>query len=327
VAQAKLRASIEEAKLAIEEEGITQEEKLKRIEDALKLERKFTNEEVRLQELKTEAQRLAAKAAVNNNEENQKLADEEARLFELKAERDRKLKELTTKRTAILNKAAQDELAIYNNLENAKKAKAPESDKIIEVDQDSLNEDLAFADDILKQGVANFDEAEKAKTEIANREEQLRRNLASTGVALAISALSSIFGESKAFAIAAALNNTFQAVTATLAAYPAPFNFGLAGLVGAAGLAQVAKIKSTKKGSSSGGSSSSSSSGARSSATLPSFTLPTVSGQSASNPIMSNSGANVTLNVENKIDRSGLALAVRDGNNELNSAGISVNSQ
>jgi hypothetical protein len=72
--------------------------------------------------------------------------------------------------------------------------------------------------------------------------------------------LSKAFGDSKAFAIAAAIINTAEAVTKTLATYGAtPWGFAAAAAAAAAGLAQVRSIQSTNKNSSSGSSSTSAS--------------------------------------------------------------------
>lgn len=65
--------------------------------------------------------------------------------------------------------------------------------------------------------------------------------------------LAIVFKDSKAVAIATALINTFEAVTKALAAFPPPFNFAAAAAVLAAGLAQVANIKSTTERSSGAG--------------------------------------------------------------------------
>lgn len=66
--------------------------------------------------------------------------------------------------------------------------------------------------------------------------------------------LASIFGESKAVAIAVALINTAEAVTKTLATYGAtPWGIALAATAAAAGLAQVAQIRKTTKGGGGGG--------------------------------------------------------------------------
>ena len=67
--------------------------------------------------------------------------------------------------------------------------------------------------------------------------------------------LESAFGKSKLVAIASALVNTYQSVTNAMANIPAPFNIAAAAAALAAGMAQVANIKSTssKSTSSKGG--------------------------------------------------------------------------
>ena len=55
----------------------------------------------------------------------------------------------------------------------------------------------------------------------------------------------SMFEINKVAGIANAVISTYEGVTKTLAAYPAPYNLALAGVVAAAGFAQVAAIKST----------------------------------------------------------------------------------
>ncbi len=67
--------------------------------------------------------------------------------------------------------------------------------------------------------------------------------------------LEKVFSNSKAVAIASALINTFEGATKALAAYPPPFNAVAAAAVVAAGLAQVANIRSTTKSGGGGGSS------------------------------------------------------------------------
>lgn len=63
-----------------------------------------------------------------------------------------------------------------------------------------------------------------------------------------VDTLGMIFGESKEFAIAAAIINTAQAITKTLAEVPYPLNIAAAAMVAAMGAAQIAKIASTNKG-------------------------------------------------------------------------------
>ena len=68
--------------------------------------------------------------------------------------------------------------------------------------------------------------------------------------------LGAVFGEKKGFAIALALMNTFRAVTAALAEDgPGPARYASAAAALAMGMAQVARIRSTNLGSSSGSSS------------------------------------------------------------------------
>lgn len=65
--------------------------------------------------------------------------------------------------------------------------------------------------------------------------------------------LGKVFENNKAIAVATALINTYQAVTNAWANVPWPLNIAAAGAALAAGMAQVANIKSTNKSSSSGG--------------------------------------------------------------------------
>ena len=65
--------------------------------------------------------------------------------------------------------------------------------------------------------------------------------------------LEKVFAGSKAVAIASALINTFEAATKALAAYPPPFNYAAAAATVAAGLAQVANIRSTSSAGGGGG--------------------------------------------------------------------------
>jgi len=76
--------------------------------------------------------------------------------------------------------------------------------------------------------------------------------------------LSTIFGDTKAVAIATALINTYQGITRAIATYPPPLSYAMAAIQAAAGFAQVANIR--KQTSSGGGSGATSASSATSSA-------------------------------------------------------------
>lgn len=64
--------------------------------------------------------------------------------------------------------------------------------------------------------------------------------------------ISAVFGKGKIAAIATAIIDTAQAVVKALASAPPPLNYALAGAVGAAGLIQINKIRSTEAGFASG---------------------------------------------------------------------------
>lgn len=82
--------------------------------------------------------------------------------------------------------------------------------------------------------------------------------------------LSTIFGDTKAVAIATALINTYQGVTKALATYPPPVAQIMAGIQLAAGLAQVANIrKQTKSGGGGGGGGGDTGAGAAAAAQMP----------------------------------------------------------
>jgi hypothetical protein len=137
------------------------------------------------------------------------------------------------------------------------------------------------------------------------------------------------FNVNKGLSIAQGTMNSFEAYTSTLAnsPFPPPFNFVAAGAALAAGLAKVAVIASTKFNPQGGGSAPSAGGGS-SSFTLPSrpsFTSD-MSQRVANEPASrtTNFQPIVNLQVENRLDREGLALNVREGNDTLNARAISV---
>lgn len=121
---------------------------------------------------------------------------------------------------------------------------------------------------------------------VANRRQMdAQSRLSDALLSQVVSTGQAIFGENKKWAIAEAAISTYQGVAKALGAYPPPFNFAMAALVAAQGMAQVAAIRSTNGGSSGGGgsvssvgsagssSSSGSNSGAASSSNGPSNTI------------------------------------------------------
>jgi hypothetical protein len=148
-----------------------------------------------------------------------------------------------------------------------------------------MNQELERYNTLRREGKKIIDETATPEEAMLDRQEKLNRLLqagaidadtygramqkatfvavgAYANMASAIAGnLEKVFSNSKAVAIASALINTFEGATKALAAYPPPFNFAVAASVVAAGLAQVANIRKTSKGSSSGGGSDSGSGG------------------------------------------------------------------
>jgi hypothetical protein len=140
-----------------------------------------------------------------------------------------------------------------------------------------MNQELDRYNTLRREGKKIIDETATPEEAMLDRQDKLNRLLqagaidadtygramqkatlvavgAYAGMASAIAGnLEKVFSNSKAVAIASALINTFEGATKALAAYPPPFNFAVAASVVAAGLAQVANIRKTSKGSTGGG--------------------------------------------------------------------------
>lgn len=111
---------------------------------------------------------------------------------------------------------------------------------------DILKQELASLDEMLAAGAISWadwaDAATRAKSITAGEILGLAGQL--TG------ALGTMFGNSKAFAVAEAIINTAQAITKTIAQYGAtPWGLAAAGVAAATGAAQIATIMRTNKGS------------------------------------------------------------------------------
>jgi len=111
-----------------------------------------------------------------------------------------------------------------------------------------LGQQISDLDGLLAQGKISWQEYGEAA---------FRANMAATSSTLGLAsgltgALSSMFKDNKAFAIANAVVNTAEAITKALATYgPTPWGFAAAGVAAATGAAQIAAIASSNKGSSS----------------------------------------------------------------------------
>jgi hypothetical protein len=89
----------------------------------------------------------------------------------------------------------------------------------------------------------------RAKTEefqLSKRLAKQEQELIVQTSSLAVASLKEIFGENKAFAIADIIINTARGIQRSFADLPFPFNGIQAGLIGASGVAQVAKVNGAK---------------------------------------------------------------------------------
>jgi hypothetical protein len=110
-------------------------------------------------------------------------------------------------------------------------------------------EKMNALNDAVGRGVIGWRQYGQMAKAVADQNEANMNNVLSTTA----STLTQVFQKSKTAAIAAALINTYQGITAALKVDP-PYGFVLAGLVAAQGFAQVANIRSTSQ-SGGGGSS------------------------------------------------------------------------
>ncbi len=182
------------------------------------------------------------------------------------AETDRKFKELRETLTGIFDGPSEDTIA-FSDLWKRR------FDDIVIPSTKAATEAIREQQNLMREGQAVFEQT-RTPMELLGLEQQrlsellkagavdtktwARANSQAVGVAAnayaglasdASQALSDLFGESKAFAIAQAIINTAQAITATLAQYGAtPIGLAAAGVAAVAGAAQIAAISRTSKG-------------------------------------------------------------------------------
>lgn len=113
------------------------------------------------------------------------------------------------------------------------------------IEQDLANRVMITREQVAKSTVKVQEQAAARELAIAEKNKNAKENLLQSGFALAneLTAENAILN--KGVGIAEAIVNTARAVTQALASAPPPLSFALAGIVGALGAAQVAKIAST----------------------------------------------------------------------------------
>tara|TARA_B100001094_G_scaffold85170_1_gene81535 strand:+ start:263 stop:2086 length:1824 start_codon:yes stop_codon:yes gene_type:complete len=223
VTKANTRREIEKARLGAEDETKSAEQRLASLEKALELEGKTTNKELELAKQRVTVQEQ--EMALSEN-----MAEDEAELARLRADViDRETASVRMQKRVIME---------VNTLRNEINAQAEAERKKIEDEIAKDNEDAAKAAKLIAEKTA----AAKIKTLEMTRD-----------VAMKIAGEGSAVG--KAVAVASAIMNTKDAVTAALGATPyGPWNIAQAVATGAFGMMQVKDILSTPTpGNASGG--------------------------------------------------------------------------
>lgn len=247
VARAEANATIEEQKLLAEDLSQTLAVREEAARQALAVETELLDKEVQLARERVAIIERSQQDSENTLEDVRELAEARIELANLEQTSLTRQIELNNKLNTIQNERFAKEVQAAELRVEARDADLDgietESDKQIEAD-------LRLAEE--RQRL--FIEQEGLRIEEQKREDERRmqrieseREAANEILAITVGFLSASSDISKGLAIFNALNNTREAVTKALASAPPPFNFILAGLVGARGFAQVAEIASSSK--------------------------------------------------------------------------------
>jgi len=117
-----------------------------------------------------------------------------------------------------------------------------EAQKDLEFQKKQAEEQRAF--ELKKWSIKT--EFEKKKQKQIKATADLEKRLTLQTASLAVSTLKEVFGENKAFAVADIIINTARGIQRSFADLPFPFNGIQAGLIGATGAAQLAKVNGAK---------------------------------------------------------------------------------
>lgn len=152
--------------------------------------------------------------------------------------------------TTVTKAAAQVNAPIIKTAEEMQKAKEA-ADKfnhymledLLNDKKGSFSNKFDQLDSMVRRGAISFREFGAAVKDVSEQQRDAMTETAS----MAATALTTIFKDNKAAAIASAIINTAVGVTKAIATYPPPYSFIMAGLQTAMGVAQIAAIKSTSQ--------------------------------------------------------------------------------
>ena len=239
VQKAKTRQEIEKARLIAEDETKSAAERLENLKKALELEAKTTEKEIVLARERMQIQK--EEMALSEN-----MAEDEAELARLKTE----IIEKETASIKMRRRVVTEVNALEREIIAEEKARAKEKQDIIDAEFDAKikanDEWNKQQQENAKKEIALAKRVADSKQLIAEKLENTKQKTLQMGadVAMAIAGEGSKAG--KAVAVAMAIMNTKEAITAALGAKPyGPWNIAQAVATGAFGLLQVRDILST----------------------------------------------------------------------------------
>ena len=242
VETARRRAEVEALKFVAEDTTKSESERLEAAEKAFRLENELLEMRVAnaKENLRIKSEEVAA--SESTAEDLDELAQAEIDLFNIQQESITKQIELNNKINGIKREAEAKRLEAIKAEEEAEK-KALEDKQAREAEQDKIRQDA-------EEARAAYEQEQREAKEKADEEERLRAEaLAASKMDMAkgtLDGIKGIFGEEsaagKAAAIAQATINTYEGISAAIAAGPPPLNFALAAVTGAAGFQNIAKI-------------------------------------------------------------------------------------
>jgi hypothetical protein len=329
VTQARLTRDIANARLEAKDAELDPEERLAAINKAIELNNQLATSERSIASARVEAARTKLRTDSDDIELQTALAQARAELIRVDENLSNRQRELFEQRTTLSRlvvseeqKAAQERLAIERNFQESIKAintgftATVQANRVAERNQ--LISDEAEKLRIYKQSAAE-------QLEIDRLTAEQRKALTKTVYESSFAIANAFFGKFKAISIAQAIVDTIGAsISAFKSTNGGIFAKSLAAAAALAkGYAQVRQMTAVRPGSSARSSSGSSVASA-SVPTSVSTTDTVISGRNATSTASSLSpfGGNQPILIEANLDRKGLALAVRQGENQIKSEQI-----
>ena len=189
----RLRTQIEELRTATRDENITNEEKIKLLDEAIEAEKQLTDVETFLAEERFRIAKENADLAVNDREANRELAEAEADLIRVRADSARRQREIAEQRvTAIKMVRAEEKAATEQEIKDAEARAATERAYIDQLNMrlqsiretlmteeelraQALQKDLADLQAIYAQKLLTEEEYQMLQLEIKQRYDEMNK--------------------------------------------------------------------------------------------------------------------------------------------------------